>query len=47
MAGKFVTLVLQAKPLTSGVTQYVTASGPATRVAGSNPLDLVSALLSN
>ena len=28
------------------VAQYVRAAGPATRVAGSNPLELVSALLS-
>ena len=33
-------------PKTSCVAHYVRAAGPATRVAGSNPLELVSALLS-
>ena len=33
-------------PKTYCVAQYVRAAGPVTRVAGSNPLELVSALLS-
>ena len=33
-------------PKTYCVAQYVRAAGPVTRVAGSNPLEVVSALLS-